>query len=153
MGQEIRRNVGKVTSSVNIPSNYQSIVTSAASKYNNVDEGLIASIIKQESAWNAKAKSSAGAGGLMQLMPGTASSLGVTNVNDPAQNVNAGTKYISQMISKYGDEQLALAAYNWGPGNMDKAIKKYGKNWSAIASHAPKETQNYVTKVMTNWRG
>ena len=89
----------------------------------------------------------------MQLMPGTASGLGVKNVHDAEQNVNGGTKYIGQMMSKYNDPQLALAAYNWGPGNLEKAIKKYGNNWSAIASHAPKETQNYVTKVMSNWRG
>jgi len=89
----------------------------------------------------------------MQLMPGTASGLGVKNVYDPEQNVNGGTKYLSQMINKYGDYQLALAAYNWGPGNLDKAIKKYGSNWSAISSHAPKETRNYVTKVMKYWRG
>lgn len=85
----------------------------------------------------------------MQLMPGTASGLGVKNPYDPVQNVNGGTQYLSQMISKYGDYQLALAAYNWGPGNLDKAIKKYGKSWSAIKSHAPKETQNYVSKIIT----
>ncbi|PZD95708.1 hypothetical protein DNH61_11830 [Paenibacillus sambharensis] len=114
-------------------------------------EGLVASIIKAESNYNPNAKSGAGAMGMMQLMPGTAAGLGVKNPYDPAQNINGGTKYISQMYQKYGDYQLALAAYNWGPGNVDKAIKKYGKNWAAISAHAPKETQNYVTKVMKNW--
>lgn len=85
--------------------------------------------------------------GLMQLMPGTAKDLGVTDAFNPQQNVDAGTRYIGQMIKKYGNEQLALAAYNWGPGNLDKAIKKYGANWSAIAAHAPSETRNYVSKI------
>lgn len=90
----------------------------------------------------------------MQLMPGTAEGLGVKNVYDPIQNVDGGTRYIKQMKERYGgDDQLALAAYNWGPGNVDKAIKKYGKSWSAISSHAPKETQNYVSKVIRKWRG
>ncbi|WP_046231806.1 lytic transglycosylase domain-containing protein [Paenibacillus algorifonticola] len=136
-----------------MPSTYQSIVNAAAQKY-HIEPSLIAAIIQQESSWNPQAKSSAGAGGLMQLMPGTASGLGVKDVNDPIQNVNGGTKYISQMMSKYNnDPQLALAAYNWGPGNLDKAIKKYGANWSAIVSYAPTETQKYVAKVMGNWRG
>lgn len=117
-----------------------------------VDAGLISAIIKVESNDNPKARSPAGAGGLMQLMPGTAVGLGVKNVYDPAQNVDGGTRYIKSMLSRYGgDHQLALAAYNWGPGNMDKAVKKYGASWTAIKSHAPTETQNYVTKVMKNW--
>ncbi|MGG3454255.1 lytic transglycosylase domain-containing protein [Paenibacillus rhizolycopersici] len=135
-----------------MPQAYRGIVSNAASTY-GVPEGLIASIIKAESSFNPKAKSSAGAAGLMQLMPGTASGLGVKNVYDPTQNVNGGTKYIAGKLQKYGDPQLALAAYNWGPGNVDKAIKKYGNSWSAIKSHAPKETQNYVSKVIKNWRG
>ena len=89
----------------------------------------------------------------MQLMPGTAQGLGVKDVYDPTQNVNGGTKYIAGQLKKYGNPELALAAYNWGPGNVDKAIKKYGNSWAAIRAHAPKETQNYVTKVMKNWRG
>lgn len=87
----------------------------------------------------------------MQLMPGTAQGLGVKNVYDPEQNINAGTQYLSQLIDRYGDYNLALAAYNWGSGNVDKAIKKYGNDWSAISSHAPAETKKYVTKVMKNW--
>lgn len=135
-----------------MPQAYRGIVSNAATTY-GVPEGLIASIIQAESSFNPKAKSSAGAAGLMQLMPGTASGLGVKNVYDPTQNVNGGTKYIAGQLQKYGDPQLALAAYNWGPGNVDKAIKKYGNSWDAIKSHAPKETQNYVSKVIKNWRG
>lgn len=135
-----------------MPQVYRGIVSSAAAAH-GVPEGLIASIIKAESSFNPNAKSSAGAGGLMQLMPGTARGLGVRDVYDPSQNVNGGTKYIAGQLDKYGDPQLALAAYNWGPGNVDKAIRKYGNSWAAIRAHAPKETQNYVTKVMKNWRG
>ncbi|MBX6361971.1 MAG: lytic transglycosylase domain-containing protein, partial [Acidobacterium ailaaui] len=132
------------------PSAYQGLINSAASKY-GVDPGLISAIIKAESSFNPNAKSSAGAMGLMQLMPGTAQGLGVTNPFDPEQNINGGTAFFSSLMKKYGDPQLALAAYNWGPGNVDKAIKKYGQSWSSIRSHAPAETRNYVDKVMKNW--
>lgn len=134
-----------------MPQAYQGIVSNAANQY-GVPAGLVASIIKAESNFQPTAQSGAGAQGLMQLMPGTARGLGVTNPNDPQQNVNAGTKYISQMINTYGDTRLALAAYNWGPGNVNKAIKKYGNSWEAISSHAPKETQKYVVKVMNNYQ-
>lgn len=141
----------KSSGSNNAPQAFQSVISNAATKH-GVDAGLITAIIKQESSFNPNARSGAGAQGLMQLMPGTASGLGVKNPYDPAQNVDGGTRFIKSMLSKYGgDTQLALAAYNWGPGNVDKAIKKYGGNWSSIRSHAPKETQNYVTKVMNNW--
>lgn len=140
-----------MTTSASAPQAYRGLISSAASKY-NIPEGLVSAVISAESSFNPNAKSGAGAAGLMQLMPGTARGLGVTNVYDPTQNVNGGTKYLSQMYQQYGDYQLALAAYNWGPGNVNKAIKKYGNSWSAIQSHAPKETQNYVTKVMKNWR-
>ncbi|MFD1126650.1 lytic transglycosylase domain-containing protein [Paenibacillus provencensis] len=124
---------------------------SSAASTHNVPEGLVSAIIQAESSFDPNAKSGAGAAGLMQLMPGTAKDLGVKNVYDPTQNVNGGTKYISQMYKQFGNYELALAAYNWGPGNVNKAIKKYGNSWSAIKSHAPKETQKYVNKVMSNW--
>lgn len=84
----------------------------------------------------------------MQLMPDTAKGLGVKDINDPTQNINGGTKYISQMLNKYGDTQLALAAYNAGPGRVDKLMKQYGNSFSAIQKYLPTETQNYVVKVM-----
>jgi hypothetical protein len=96
-------------------------------------------LIGAESAWNPNAKSSAGAMGLTQLMPKTASSLGVTDVLDPMQNLRGGASNLASMYYRYnGDWNKALAAYNWGPGNVDK----FGMG------NLPKETQDYIPKVL-----
>jgi len=104
-----------------------------------LDANLVAAVMQQESAGINRRRSSAGAQGLMQLKPGTARALGVTNVNDPSQNICGGAKYLRQMIDQFGDTSLALAAYNAGPGNVQKA----GNSIPSIP-----ETQKYVRDIV-----
>lgn len=123
--------------------NFDDIISQAATLY-NLPEKLIKSVIKQESNFDPSATSYAGATGLMQLMPATAKGLGVNDITDPRQNIMGGSKYLSQMLTRYdGDIQVALAAYNAGPGNVDK--------YNGIPPFT--ETQNYVQKVYKNFLG
>jgi hypothetical protein len=113
-------------------------IQDASQKY-GVPASLIRGVIEQESGMNPRAVSSAGAVGLMQLMPDTARSLGVENPLDPVQNINGGSKYLAQLLGQFGgNASLALAAYNAGPG----AVQKNG----GIPPYT--ETQNYVSNVL-----
>jgi len=118
--------------------NIDEIIETFSEKY-GIDGDFIKAIIKQESGFNTRATSKKGAMGLMQLMPKTAQSLGVIDAYNPSQNIEGGVKYLKSLLDKYGDnKELALAAYNAGPG----AVKKYG----GIPPY--KETQNYINAIM-----
>jgi len=121
---------------------YSSLFEAAGRQY-NVDPRLLASVMTQESAANPNAVSPKGAAGLMQLMPATAKEMGVTDLADPKQNIFGGAKYLAQQLDKYGSVPTALAAYNAGPGAVDKA--------GGIPNFP--ETQQYVTRIMRNYQG
>jgi soluble lytic murein transglycosylase-like protein len=119
----------------------QQIVSEASVKH-GVDSDFIQSVIRQESAGNANAVSRTGARGLMQLMPGTASQLGVSDSFNAEQNVHGGTLYLKELLERYnGDAIKALAAYNAGPGAVDryKGVPPY------------RETQQYVQRVVRDY--
>jgi hypothetical protein len=116
----------------------QNIISQVA-REQNIDASLLRAVVEAESDFNPHELSNKGAQGLMQLMPDTAKELGVTNPFDPYQNLTGGAKYLGQMIRKYeGNIELALAAYNAGPGNVDRA--------GGVPNFA--ETKNYVDKIL-----
>ncbi|WP_274651885.1 lytic transglycosylase domain-containing protein [Paenibacillus humicola] len=127
---------------------FEDIIQEAAAKY-RVEPSLIKAVIDNESSFHPEAVSAAGAKGLMQLMDGTARSLGVTDSFDPRQNIDAGTRYLSYLIGKYsGSIPTALAAYNAGPGRVDRAGIRTGDDLNAKFSALPEETRRYVASVM-----
>lgn len=118
---------------------YEAIFDEASRTY-GVSKSLLLAVAKQESNFDANSVSNAGAQGIMQLMPGTAKTLGVKNAFDPYENIMGGAKLLRDNIRAFGSVPLALAAYNAGPG----AVKKYG----GVPPY--KETQDYVKKIMAD---
>lgn len=122
----------------NKSTNIEEIFNKASEKY-SIPVNLLKAVAQTESNFNSNAQSKAGAQGIMQLMPSTARGLGVTDSFDTEQNIMGGAKYLSQMLNKFdGKIDLALAAYNAGPGNVEK--------YNGIPPF--KETQNYINKIM-----
>lgn len=124
------------------PAQIDQLVSANAGAW-GVDPALVKAIIANESGFDAAATSKTGAQGLMQLEPGTAADLGVANAYDPAQNIWGGTRYIKGLLDRFhGDLRLAVAAYNAGPG----AVEKYG----GVPPYA--ETQAYVENVLGSYQ-
>lgn len=121
--------------------NYRDAASEAATRY-NIPGDLFLRLVGQESSYNPGAVSPKGAQGLAQLMPGTAAELGV-DPTDPLQNLDGGARYLRQQYDRFGDWGLALAAYNAGPG----AVQKYG------GVPPFEETQNYVSKILNGGVG
>jgi hypothetical protein len=112
---------------------------SEAGTAHHIDEDLLASVVRAESGGHARAVSRTGAQGLMQLMPGTASAMGVQDAFKPEQNIAGGTAYLDSLLTRYHDNvALALAAYNAGPGAVDK--------YHGVPPY--RETREYVARVI-----
>lgn len=121
---------------------FSDLIRQAAHKY-GVDAKLVDAVAKTESNYSPTAVSEVGAVGIMQLMPDTASSLGVNNIYDPKENIEGGVKYIKQLLNTFdGDVKKAVAAYNAGA----QAVK----NYNGVPPYT--ETQNYVSKVLDLYR-
>lgn len=133
----LEKALGKTTTKGN--GTFSEIIEAAARKY-KVDPDLVEAIVSVESGGNPNAESPAGAQGLMQLMPATAASLGVSNAFDPVQNIEGGVRYLSQLLDYYGgDLTKALAGYNAGPGAVDE--------YNGVPPY--KETRSYIQRVLS----
>lgn len=127
----------------NTPADGVDSIIAKASRHYGVEPALIRAVIKAESNFNPRAVSHAGAQGLMQLMPATARGLGVSDPFNPEQNVMGGTRFLKSLLDRYnGNLDSALAAYNWGPGNVDRRPDRL-----------PRETRDYLVKVKQYYNG
>lgn len=136
---------GEITQTV--PTDYENLIQTASAKY-GVPVDLIKAVIDTESSFNPNVVSSAGAKGLMQLMDGTANGLGVSDPFDPAQSIDGGVRYLSYQLKRYdGEEKMALAAYNAGPGRVNNLGVSNDEELMANLSRLPKETQAYIAKI------
>lgn len=136
---------GEITET--LPTDYEELIQIASGKY-GVPVDLIKAVIDTESSFNPNVVSSAGAKGLMQLMDGTASGLGVSDPFDPAQSIDGGVRYLSYQLKRYdGQEKMALAAYNAGPGRVNKLGVSTDLELMEKLSQLPKETQAYIAKI------
>lgn len=120
---------------------FEKVIRAAADRY-RVDADLIHCVIAIESNFDPKAVSPKNARGLMQLMPQTAAQFGVNDIFDPEENVNAGTRYLRQLMDKYNNLTLALAAYNAGPVRVDQ----YGRRVPPYL-----ETMKYVQRIAKSY--
>jgi soluble lytic murein transglycosylase-like protein len=119
---------------------YDDIIAQAAATY-GIDKGLVKAVIHTESGFNPRARSGPGARGLMQLMPATAKRFAVDDVYDPVQNIRGGTEYLSFLLKRFNNLELALAGYNAGEGNVAK--------YKGIPPFA--ETRDYVQRVISRY--
>jgi soluble lytic murein transglycosylase-like protein len=120
---------------------YDAVITEQSAQH-SLNPDFVRAVIQAESAFNPLARSIKGAMGLMQLMPATAAQYRVTNAYDPVQNIRAGVAYLKSLMTRFNDDiSLALAAYNAGPG----AVERYGRTVPPY-----KETRNYVAKIKSN---
>jgi soluble lytic murein transglycosylase-like protein len=129
------------------PTDYDDLIHAASAKY-GVPVDLIKAVIDTESSFNPGVVSSAGAKGLMQLMDGTARGLGVSDPFDPAQSIDGGVRYLSYQLKRFdGQEKMALAAYNAGPGRVTKLGVRTDEELMAQLERLPEETQSYISKI------
>ena len=141
-----------------LPIKYQEIVEETAQKY-NLDKYFVYAVISTESSFRENAESHAGAKGLMQVLPSTAQwlnkdyklNLDAENLFDPKTNIEFGCFYYSYLINKYKVLETACAAYNAGPGKVDKWLTKYSSDGKTLDSIPYKETEKYVKRVMTRY--
>lgn len=146
--EEAKREINNIKTEVKTGNTtIDSAVEKASRKY-GIDKSLLMAVIKQESDFNPNCVSNAGAKGLMQLMPDTAREVGVKNPFDIQQNIDGGARYLKRMLDMHGNvKELALAAYNAGPGTLQwRGVKDVSD-----ISKLPSETKHYVKNIMRNY--